>query len=660
MALTRVFEPLKINKITIKNRVLRSAHGTFLSSTRHIGGPTWEAYHVARAKGGVGLTIFEASYVHRACGGASAALDDDRIIDSYKSILAKCEPYDMKLMQQLWCGGHIYTAEGGGPSWGVSAVPSATGVMPEAMTKRQIHELQDAFVAAALRVKKAGMHGIEFHGCHGYVVSQFYSPILNRRTDEYGGSLENRARFSIETLNKLRDAIGPDFAMGMRMGATPQAGVHEDELKEILKMIMDAGLIDFLNASWGDYYDKGFTWCSPRPVGYQLESSGQLTATVKQKSNQVPRFVVGRFRTLEEVENVLRDGVADMVSMVRATIADPDLVKKTQEGKISEVRPCIGCNQGCIGGLYRHFRVGCAVNIAVGREETLSEDLIEKVAKPKKVVVVGGGPVGMEAARVAALRGHKVKLIEASSDLGGMVNIAKRAPRLHQFGDIAVWLAEEMYRLGVEVQLNTYVEADDLRAEKADAIIIATGSMARMDGYQMYLPTEPTKGVDQPHVVSSVDLITMPKEKIGKTAVIFDDVGHIEAIACAEHLVEAGASVVFVTSHSQFGGAYTMTTERERPALERLYKHDFSYRVLHKVVEIKKGEVIIQPIQSPKTETVKADTVVLINHNMPIRELFDELRDEMEGKIWVVGDAKAPRDVQYGMQEAHLIAREIA
>ena len=651
MALKLVFEPIKINKIEIKNRILRGAHGTFLSSGRHLGGSAWQAYHVARAKGGCGLSILEASYVHKSAGGASAALDDDAIIDSYKSLMDAVRPYGMRVFQQLWHGGHIYTEEGGGPSWGVSAVPSATGIMPEAMTRSQIHEVQDAFVSAALRCKAGGLDGVEFHAAHGYLVSQFYSPFLNRRSDEYGGSLDNRMRFTMETLRKLREAVGPDYAMGIKMGATGMSGVHEDDLKIILKTVEESGLVDFLDASLGDHYDRDFTCAMQQPVGYQLPSSSQLTAVSK-----LPRFVVGRFISLEEVEQTLSEGVADMVSMVRAHIADPDLVRKTMEGKVDQIRPCIGCNQGCIGGLYRHGRVGCAVNPAVGLEETLAEELITKVESPKRVIVVGGGPAGMEAARVAALRGHKVKLIEASASLGGTINIAKRAPHLQPIGDITRWLETEIYRLGVEVQLNSRVDADELRTDKPDALIIATGSRARLDGYQMVRPAERMIGYDMPHVISSVEAITQAKEKLGKTAVVFDDVGHIEAIAVAEYLVENGVAVTFVTSHAQFGGPYTATTERERPALERLYRGDFGVRVLSTIGEIKLGECLIRPLHSRKFETVPADQVVLVTHNEPIRALYDELRDEIPN-TFVVGDARAPRDIQYGMQEAHLVAR---
>jgi 2,4-dienoyl-CoA reductase-like NADH-dependent reductase (Old Yellow Enzyme family)/thioredoxin reductase len=653
MALKKVFEPIRINGLELKNRVVRTAHGTFLSSTRHIGGSTWQAFHVARARGGVALTILEASYVHKSGGGASAALDDDAIIDTYRRLMTAVRPHGMRVFQQIWHGGHLYTAEGGGPSWGVSAVPSATGVMPEAMNHAQIVELQDAYVAAALRCKAGGLDGVEFHSAHGYLPSQFYSPHLNRRTDQYGGSLENRMRFTMETLRKLRTALGPDFVLGMRVGTTYMSGVYEDEIKTIIGIVEQSGLIDYLNASMGDYYDKEFTSAMQQPVGYQLPSTSQLTAV-----SRVPRIVVGRFRTLEEVEQVLKTGCADLVSMVRAHIADPDVVRKTVEGRVDEIRPCIACNQGCIGGLYRHGKVGCAVNPAAGFEDTLGEDLITKVDTPRRVLVVGGGPAGMEAARVAALRGHTVKLVEATNALGGMINVARRAPRLHTFGDIAHWLEHELHRLGVTVELNTYAEADGIRADPPDALIVATGSVSRRDGYQMMLPTERMQGYDLPHVISSVDLLTRPKATLGRHAVVFDDVGHMEAVAAAEYLVENGVAVTFVTSHPQFGGPYLGTTERDKPALERLYAGGFRVQVRSGIVAISSGECQIRPLQSRKVETVPADLVVLVTHNEPTRQLYEELREHIP-LSFVVGDARAPRDAQYAMWEAHRVARTL-
>src|SRR5262249_39167944 len=319
-----------------------------------------------------------------------------------------------------------------------------------------------------------------------------------------------------------------------------------------------------------------------------------------------------------EVEGVLREGQADLVSMVRAHIADPALVRKTREGRVDEVRPCLGCNQGCLGGMARTGMLGCTVNPAIGFEATLSEDLITRVDQPKKVLIVGGGPAGMEAARVAALRGHRVVLAEASADLGGAINVATRAPRLAGLGDAPDWVQREVYRLGGEVRLGTFMDADDVRAERADHVILATGSIPRVDGVQLANPGEPARGVAQPHVVSSVELLTDAQRVPGTHALVLDDVGHYEALAAAEYLVGKGVAVTFVTRHSSFAPAVE-TFNRVAPALERLYRGEFEVLTRHFLVEVRAGECVVRPLESMKTRVVRADTVVLVTPNEPLR-----------------------------------------
>lgn len=653
MALTTIFEPIRINQLEVPNRVVRTAHGTYLSSQRYIGGENLIAYHLARGKGGVGLSILEAAEVHPSCAHG-VGLWDDRIIGSYRDLMKEIRPTGMRMFQQLWHGGGLYPFEGGGPAWGVSAVPSATGFVPVPMTVEQIEELQEAYVAAAIRVREGGLDGVEFHCCHGYLPMQFLSPVLNQRTDQYGGSLENRMRFTLETARKIRKAIGDDYVLGARIGVSKDSGVQLPEVSALIIALQSEGLLDYLNASMGDYYyHDDITGGMNLPTGFQIATTSQYTALAR-----IPRIVVGRFRTLEEAQNVLNDGVADMVSMVRAHIADPAIVRKTKEGRVDEIRPCIACNQGCIGGLYRYAQVGCAINPAAGFEADRSEDLIRKAETPMSILIIGGGPAGMEAARVAALAGHRVKLIEATANLGGMIAVARRAPRLHTFGDIAYWLESEIYRLGVEVQLNTYMDAEDVLAEQADVVIVATGSLARMEGYQAHRPLAPIEGVDQPHVLSSVDVLTMPREKLGRSAVVFDDVGHFEGIAAAEYLIEQGISVTYVTSQYQFGGAYVVSTERDVAALERLYKGDFRMMDRAGIRSIGRDTCDIAPMQRNMVETVPADTVVLVTRNMPLREIYDAIY-RVHPAVFLVGDAHAPRDAQEAIHEAHLTIRAL-
>lgn len=654
MNLKTVLSPIKLGPVEVPNRVVRTAHASGLTGLTLSDG--FIAYHLERAKGGCGLSILEAASVH-----PSSKIDqgvfDPAIIAGYQKLTAAVKPYGMKVFQQLWHGGNVYPAYDGGPPWAVSAVPGYTGLVGQPMNGDDLLELQDSFVKCALHCKEGGLDGVELHAGHGYLFMQFLTSFYNDRRDQYGGPLENRMRFLRETLKKVRLAVGSNFAVGVRMSASQApGGLTEDEAATVLRTLEAEGLIDFLNASWGDYHrNDTMVGSMHNPTGYELPSSSQLTAAVR-----VPRIVAGRFRTLEEAEQVLRDGTADLVSMVRAQIADPYLVRKTREGHPEQVRPCIACNQGCIGGSIRNGRLGCLTNPTVGFEVSLAEDDLQPSNAPCKVLVVGGGPAGMEAARVAALRGHQVSLAEAGSKLGGMVNIAKQAPWLHTLGDIAYWLEQEVYRLGVDVRLSTYLEANDIRTEKADAVIIATGSAPRLDGFLPTDPGEPVRGVELPHVLSSLDLITNPSRDVGKTALVLDTVGHFEALSTVEYLLTKGVSVTLVTHHFSMS-PYVQSTWRDVPALERFYQlGEFEILTRHQLLEIQPKECVVRPKQAGQnqTRTIPADTVVLVTHNLPLRGLYDELR-ECQANLVIVGDAKSPRDVQAAIAEGHRAARAL-
>lgn len=650
MALKRIFEPIFIRHLEIPNRVVRTAHGTHMA--RDAFDADSIAYHVARAKGGCGLTIIEAASVHSSSEN-TLFNRDDRVIPGFEALMRAVRPYGMRVFEQLFHGGHQTFGEGRRPPWSASTIPSPVlGAVPIPMGEPEIAEIIQCFAEAARRCRDGGLDGVEIHAAHGYLIHQFLSPLTNRRTDRWGGSLENRMRFLQEILRATRKAAGPDYIVGVRFSASQAPGsLGEAEINQVSRALIAENLIDFLDASIGDYYRMDSMVSGMQsPTGYELPSSAQLTENIP-----LPRIVSGRFRTLEDAEQILRDGIADMVSLVRAQIADPDLVRKTREGRVEEVRPCIGCNQGCIGGLIRDQRLGCAVNPAVGYELSLGEDLIRRTDVPKKILVVGGGPAGMEAARVGALMGHAVILAEASSKLGGAINAAKRAPRLHGIGDITDWQEREMFRLGVEVRFGTYLDADGVLAEAADAVILATGSLPRMDGLQFGAPATPIKGYDLPHVISSHELLLGPPRDVGKFALVLDDTGHYEAIAVAEFLMSKGAAVSFVTRLGSIT-PYVDTTMRTVPALERLYEGNFTLLTRHQIVEIRPGSAAVRPVQSERVTTIAADTIVLVTPNEPLRALYDALRDRIP-RIALVGDALAPRDLQAAIAEGHRIMR---
>ena len=495
-----VLSPIDIGGVTVPNRVVRTAHATGIGAGR-LSDELIE-YHAARARGGVGLTIVEILSVHPS-SPASLNSFDPRLPGDYERLMNACRPHGMKVFQQIWHAGHNGSPLDGSPPWSASDVPSPqVGVVPRPMTKAQIDEIVAAYADAVKLVKDAGLDGVEIHGAHGYLPQQFLSANSNFREDEYGGSFENRMRFLMEIMEACYEHAGDDFAVGVRLAADGTVGgIGPEENIAVVNAMRERGLTDFVNVSFGSYHSfPKLIGGMHEPVGYELETA----APVARETGDLPSIVTGRFRTMEEVDQAIRMGQADLVGMTRATIADPDLVRKTQAGDVSRVRPCIACNQGCVGQLLGPSRkVGCAVNAAAGFELEFGDQNLPVPEARKKVLVIGGGPAGMEAARVAAKRGHDVTLAEAMPDLGGALELASRAPTRQQFKDFVIWLQDEVYAEGVDVRLSTYVTEDDLDAYGADHVVLATGAEPRMDGIQMSHPGEPIEGIELNHVISS-------------------------------------------------------------------------------------------------------------------------------------------------------------
>jgi 2,4-dienoyl-CoA reductase-like NADH-dependent reductase (Old Yellow Enzyme family) len=653
MALKHVLTPLEVGPVTVKNRVVRTGHGT------GIGAGTMNdalvAYHVARAKGGVGLTIIELAhmpgsvYPHLVAGAPG-------IVEGYRKLMDGVRPYDMKVFQQIGhLGNEIPLAGGNPPESSSDTIGGLLGVPCEPLSKQRIAALREDYVAAARDCVAGGLDGVELHMAHGYLMQQFLSPLYNFRTDEYGGSFENRVRLPLAMLEAVRAVLPRHMAIGVRLSSEAlPGGMGPDDVARIAALFQARGLIDFVNLTLGtDYNPHKIIAPMHEPTGYELPYGVPVKRAVT-----VPVLVTGRFRTLEEADQVIGSGDADLVALTRAHIADPDIVRKTVEGRVDEIRPCIGCNHGCIGGLLAFGRIGCTVNVAIGAEATLSEDLIQRSGAPQKVLVVGAGPAGLEAARIAALKGHRVILAEASDDLGGAVSVARRAPRRIGIGDIVDWLSREIYRLGVEVRTGTYIEADDVRTIAPDVVIVATGSSPRMDGRQYLSQGHVASGIDLPHVLSSHDVLLSPKERsFGARALVYDDAGHYEAIAVAEFLVDRGVAVTFATGHSHFAPGVEASLTAE-PALERLAKGGFRLETYARLVSVEAKRATLEHRYGGEAFTVEADTVVFVSHNTSNRALTEAL-GEWPGKVIAVGDARSPRYLQTAIREGHMAARGI-
>jgi 2,4-dienoyl-CoA reductase-like NADH-dependent reductase (Old Yellow Enzyme family) len=650
-------QPIAIAGLTVPNRIVRTAHSL---------GKPWVdvddaliAYHEARARGGVGLSILETGMVH-ASAPRPVPSHDDRVIEGYQRLGDAVHRHGSTMMQQLWHGGSSMKANPmGGSPWSASDIPNPLrGTVPIPMTKTMIDDVVAGFAAAARRVQRGGLDGVEIHGAHGYLVGQFLSPLTNTRDDEYGGDLVGRSRFLTEIIEAIRAEVGPSFPVGVRLSADEQVegGLVQKDTIEIAKHVEH--LVDFVDVSISSYYrfHRMMAPADAAPTGYELPFTEAVSRAVEK-----PTIVSGRFTTLDDADHVVESGVADMVSMVRALIADPDLVTKTLSGHPESVRPCTGTNQGCVGGI-REGDFGCVVNPAAGKEKTWSSEPTDTSPRPRRVMVAGGGASGLEAARTAALRGHRVILVEGRRRLGGQVNAAAAAPHRAEFGAITEWLADEVRRLDVRILLSTYVEPDLIESEQPDVIIVATGSSPRRDGRTAASPGRRIPGIRLPHVHVSWDVFGMGGDIKGPvtSAVVYDDTGSWEAISAAESLLARGAKVTLATRFHTFGTALPDPPSTVDAARERLLAHD-DFTLIPDVIvdEITPSAVMLGVLGTSRCVDVGADCVVFVGFNESNRDLADLLPEVFAGEIYTVGDANGGRTLRQAITEGSRVARAI-
>jgi 2,4-dienoyl-CoA reductase-like NADH-dependent reductase (Old Yellow Enzyme family)/thioredoxin reductase len=642
MAYELLQQPVRINACVVPNRIVRTAHATGFA--RGEISPRLVAYHAARARGGVGLSFVEIAAVHPSSPSGVIAFHDG-VIDGYRRLVAACQPHGMRLFQQLWHGGSNAAPLDGGPAWGPSTVPEALhGRTPVPMTQGMIDAVVAGFAAAARRCREGGLDGVEVHAAHGYLPGQFLSPLTNRRTDGYGGSLEQRTRFLREVLAAIRAAVGPGFPVGVRLSGTEgtPGGIQPDEARETAERLEAAGLVDFVNVSMGSYYAfHKFIGAMHEPLGYELPTSEPVTKAVR-----VPTIVTGRIMDLHDAERIVRAGIADLVSMVRATIADPEIVAKSFRGDAKRVRPCISCNQGCVGGLLgAPGQVACLVNPEAGFEEQAAAQLTP-AARPRRVLVVGGGPAGLEAALTAARRGHRVTLCEAGTGLGGMAQLARRAPHREDMGVIANWLAQELELHEVEVKLGAAVSANEVASAGYDAVIVATGGEPRRDGRSRHRPALAIPGVSLPHVGTPEDVLAGRLGEEAERALVYDDFGHVAGVSVAEYLLARGAEVTFATGQSSLASELGPSLQAD-PYNARLRSHPrFALYTRAVVAAVTPGRATLRDLDTDAEREVAADLVVLETGGVPRRELYDALV-ACGVEAHLAGDALSTRDMQH-------------
>ncbi|MEW6442244.1 MAG: NAD(P)/FAD-dependent oxidoreductase [bacterium] len=474
----KLMEPMRVGGLELRNRVVMPAMENIYNNADGSVSQQLIDYYAERARGGVGLIVIQNTHVdtrssRSACGMLSIATG--HMIAGLSRLAEAIHEGGARAVIQLGHGGRQCNPDAlppGMPQVAPSPVPCFVwGVVPKELTLEEIREVQAAFGAAAERAQKAGLDGVEIHGAHGYLIGQFLSPLSNKREDDYGGALENRARFALEVIDQVRGRVGPNFTVGFRMSGDEclPGGLTPDESVHFARIFARTGKIDYISVSAGTYESI----VSIYPVMYSDRGPLlHLAARVKGAVGGLPVIAVGALDAATG-EQALQDGKADLIAVGRGLLADPELPAKVAEGRPEDIRPCIRCNEGCFTEIASGRPVRCTVNPACGREGAYRRRPAER---KKKVLVVGGGIAGMEAARLAACRGHRVTLLEKESQLGGHLAEASASPFKQPIRELLDWSIGQLEKSGVRVRLNTRATPARVEKAKPDVLILALGS----------------------------------------------------------------------------------------------------------------------------------------------------------------------------------------
>ena len=637
-----LFNPISIGHMTAKNRILMPAMSiNFGVDAQGFVTEQLTDYFVARARGGAGMLLVGGGAVHPT--GVELPdlpkLWDDGCIPSLKRMVAAVRPYGACFGVQLMHGGRqSYHDQKVAPS----AIPAPAVVkgIPRALEVTEISELVASFGDAARRCREAGFEFIEIHGAHGYLINQFMALNSNKRQDRYGGSFDNRIRFLLELIEDVKAKAGQDYPVGIRINGDDfiQDGwVLDDTLR--LAPILEAAGADYLHVSAGVYGSRELTI----PSVYAPQGCFVHLAEAVKQAVSIPVVAVGRIKHADMADRIIAEGRADAVAMGRALLADPDLPNKVCENNTDSIRPCIGCCLGCIHAVLQLEPGGCVVNPDVGREHLLKDEAPPNTARD--ILVVGGGPAGLAAARMAAIRGHRVRLIEETAELGGLFRLATKAPGRQETGDILEFFRNELQQLRVRVRRSTVLTADVLDEIKPDTVILSTGS----------LPATPIiKGFSKTRMaVYSVVEVMDGEMPDGDRVMVLG--GGQSALMLADFLAEAGKTVVVLNRGRHF--AAEMSSNDRFYLRERLNQH--GVRLIKNVVveaflphgaQVRMGEQI---------EELERMDALVVSEKMtairPDRRLFKD----RSADVHVIGDAKDPRNLMLAIAEGEELGRSL-
>ncbi len=659
-AFPKLFSPIKLRHVELRNRVVFGAHTPNMSELglpgrRHLG------YYRARARGGAALIVVEPMPAHPTAilTRGNFICDSDDVIPHFRKITDAVHDEGAAICQQIYhVGGHGDQDNSWNPYWSPSGRVSFHDPWgSHAMSEGEIEEVIDGFVMAAGRMAAAGFDGCDLFAGYNCLIDQFWSPVTNRRDDKWGGGMENRIRFVREIITRIRALNGENFIIGLTVtGAEPGAGgMTLDDKLEIAAWLDGRGLVDYFSVGTGSYLTE-FSRIIPsfqHPMNLGIADAHAYKGVVRHALVTAE----SRIKTPANAEQALADGICDLTSLVRAQIADPCLADKAAAGRAEDIRPCISCNQLCIGRRVRDYWLSCLVNPAAGREWEWPDET-GPTASPRHILVVGGGPGGLEIARVAAERGHRVTLTERQSELGGQFRLAAGQPERGEIGGLINWYAQQLAKLRVRVRLRTEMTARDIAAMAADVVVLCTGSRPDRAGYMRAFPgRDGLPGADQDNVCTAHDVLDgsiLP----GTNVLLLDDInGWWPASGTALHLAEQRHMVTLVTAADVPCGQleYSQTADTTR---RRFWKMGVETVVSTGLGSWRGNTATLVNLYTGDEEQRDFDTLVLACTNTPEDRLSGELA-ESGLEVHTLGDALAARTASMAIYEARKLARTL-
>jgi len=642
-----LFEPITIGSVTIRNRILSTGHDTVLPTDGTVNDELI-AYHEARAAGGVGLIVLQVSGVHETAGYTTHMLmaTEDRSIEGYRRLADVVRGHGATLFGQLFHPGREIVEAAGGMApiaYAPSMSPSERFlVTPRPLSVKLIREIVEGFGDAARRMAKGGLDGAEIVASHGYLPAQFYNERINKRTDGYGGSFENRLRFTREVIADIRGKVPAGFVVGLRISGNEidPDGMSEDENLAIIEAL--APELDYVNVIAGTSATAAGAVHIVPPMTVKTAYIAPYAGLVKSRVS-IPVFVAGRINQPQEAEAVLAAGQADMCGMTRAMISDPDMPNKAREGRVDDIRACIGCNQACIGHFQKGVPISCIQHPATGRE--LEFGTLRPARKRKRVLIAGGGPGGMKAAVIAASRGHDVTLYEASSRLGGQALLAQLLPGRAEFGGLITNLQRELELAQVRVVKGVRVDCGLIEAERPEAIILATGAS----------PYRPDFVQDGDIQVVDAWQVLKGEVTVGTSVLVADWRCDWIGLGIAEKLARQGSAVKLAVSSEMAGKSIPSYVRFTSIAtLHRLGVEIIDYARLY---GCDTGTVYLQHTASGEPIIVEGiDTLVLCQGHTPDMALSEALEEDYEGEQHMIGDCFIPRTAEEAIYEAVKVA----